>query len=67
MRWMESGGRRVEVVGSMRSIASRDCSGSWEFFFLKFELFVYWHSDFERVVKFGLSARMARSFHASML
>lgn len=35
--------------------------------FLQFELVVYWHSGFERVVKFNLSERMARSFHASML
>lgn len=50
---MESGGRRVEVVGSMRSIASRGYSGSLDaLFFLQSELVVYWHSDFQGVVKF---------------
>lgn len=34
MRWMESGGRRVDVVGSMRSIPSQCCSGSLYFCFL---------------------------------
>lgn len=62
MRWMESGGRRVEVVGSMRSIASRGYTGSLDsLLFLQFELVVYWHSNFQGVVKFDLCAQMARS------